>query len=95
MGCAAAALLPKQARGNLRKHLTKPFSQPDALDCIVWPHEPVYIAVRAAHNRFVTLVFTVAVLGAIRLVLDDGEVGAGAHMGELHPGGARGFPVSG
>ena len=60
----------------------------------VRPHEPVYIAVGAAHDPVAILVVAVALLGAVRLLLDDGEVGAGAHMGELHPGRARGFPVS-
>ena len=35
-GCwanTAAAVLPKQARGTLRKHFTTPFSQPDDPDC--------------------------------------------------------------
>ena len=34
MVCTAAAMLPKQAGGTFRKHGTKPFSQPDAPNCI-------------------------------------------------------------
>ena len=33
LGCTAAAMLPKQARGTFRKHITKPFLQVAAPDC--------------------------------------------------------------
>ena len=36
LDCTAAAVLPKQARETFRKHFTKPFSQPDAPDCIAF-----------------------------------------------------------
>ena len=33
MGCTAAAMKPKQARGTFRKHISKPFLQVVAPDC--------------------------------------------------------------
>ena len=39
MGCTAAAVLPKKAKGTFRKHFTQPFSLPDAPDCSNLPIE--------------------------------------------------------
>ena len=55
---------------------------------------PVDIAVRATHDLVAVLVIDVALLGTVGLPLDDGEVRAGAHVGELHPRRAGGSPVS-
>ena len=59
------------------------------------PSEPVDIAVRATHDLVAVLVIYVALLGAVGFLLDHGEVRAGAHVGELHPGRAGGSPVAG
>ena len=59
------------------------------------PSGPVDIAVRATHDLVAVLVINVALLGTVGLLLDDGEVRAGAHVGELHPGRAGGSPVAG
>ena len=47
-------------------------------------NNPVDIAIRAAHDLVDILVAAVALLGTVGLLLDDGEVGACAHVGELH-----------
>ena len=44
---AAAAMLPKQARGTSRKHVTKPFTQPAAPDCSALK-ESRFVAVQAS-----------------------------------------------
>ena len=59
------------------------------------PSEPVDIAVRTTYDLVAVLVINVALLGTVGLLLDDGEVSAGAHVGELHPGRAGGSPVAG
>ena len=59
------------------------------------PSGPVDIAVRATHDLVAVLVINVALLGAVGLLLDNREVRAGAHVGELHPGRAGGSPVAG
>ena len=41
LGYTAAAMLPKQARGSFRKHVTKPFSQPAAQDYISFSYPAI------------------------------------------------------
>ena len=59
------------------------------------PSGPVDIAVRATHDLVAVLVINIALLGTVGLLLDDGEIRAGAHVGELHSGRAGGSPVAG
>ena len=59
------------------------------------PSGPVDIAVSTTHDLVAVIGINVALLGAVGLLLENGEVRAGAHVGELHPGRAGGSPVAG